>query len=193
MRGKPVRRRWWWRRRSNPLLRRDDVVEAWIVLVVWVVVAVGGTVTGLLTAHAADEVFARQRAERRPVRAVLLSDLSKATSTARPSDEKAVAKVRWTAPDGSARTGRTLVDAGLRPGTRLVVWQDPRGTLVTAPPNSTKAGVEAGVLGALAGLAVTGAVHAVGALARWRLDRRRIDAWGREWDLVGSQWGHRTG
>lgn len=192
MRGKPVRT-WSWRWRSNPLRRREDVVEAWLVLVVWAVVVVGGTVTGLLTAHAADEVFARQRAERRPVHAVLLSDLSKRTPTTRSAGDKDVARVRWTAPDGSVRTGRTLVDTGLRSGTRLVVWQDTRGTLVTAPPDATRADVEAGFLGALAGLAVTGAVHATGALARWRLDRRRIDEWGREWDLVGPRWGHRTG
>lgn len=192
MRGKPVRTRWW-RWRSNPLRRRDDVVEAWIVLVVWALVVVGGTIAGLLTAHAADEEFARQRAERHPVRAVLLTDLSRGTSTVPSSGDKAVARVRWSAPDGSARTGRTLVDTGLRSGTRLVIWQDTRGVLVTAPPNTTKAGVEAGVLGALAGLAVTGAVYATGALARWRLERRRIDEWGREWDLVGPRWGHRTG
>lgn len=192
MRGKPVRT-WWWRWRSNPLRRRDDVIEAWLLLVVWAVVAVGGTIAGLLTAHAADEVFARQRAERHPVHAVLLTDLSQRTPTVRTSGDKAVAKVRWTASDGSARTGYTLVDTGLRPGAGLVVWQDTRGTLVTAPPNAAKAGVEAAVLGTLAGLAVTGAVHTAGALARWRLDRRRIAEWGREWDLVGPRWGHRTG
>jgi hypothetical protein len=24
---------------------------------------------------------------------------------------------------------------------------------------------------------------------RWRLDRQRVDSWGRVWDLVGPQWG----
>ncbi|MFF7648128.1 hypothetical protein [Streptomyces canus] len=192
MGDKPVRPRWW-RWRNNPLRRRDDILEAWIVLAVWAVVAVGGTIAGLLTAHAADEVFAQQRADRHPVRALLVSDASAHTSTVRSSSDKALGQVRWTAPDGSARTGRTLVDASLKAGTRLVVWQDGHGVLVTAPPNTARAGVEAGVLGALAGLAVTGAVQATGAVARWRLDRRRIDAWGREWDLVGPMWGHRTG
>ncbi|MFC8358546.1 hypothetical protein ACFUIY_01615 [Streptomyces griseorubiginosus] len=66
-----------WRRRSNPLRRRGDLLEARIVLTVWAVVAVGGTIAGL----------------------------------------------------------------------------------VTAPPDTTKADVGAGVLGALAGLAFAGAVH----------------------------------
>ncbi|MGC0335881.1 Rv1733c family protein [Streptomyces sp. SLBN-8D4] len=192
MDDKPRRTRCW-RRRSNPLRRRDDILEAWIVLTVWAVVAVGGTIAGLVTAHAADEVFAQQRAERRPVHAVLVSDASKRTSTIRSSSDKALVRVRWTAPDGSIHTDHTLVDSGLSAGTGLVVWQDSYGRLVTAPPDTAKAGVEAGVLGALAGLAFTGAVHAAGAVARWRLDQRRIDAWGPEWDLVGPQWSHRTG
>ncbi len=162
-------------------------------LTVWVVVAVGGTITGLVTAHTVDEVFAQQRAERRPVHAVLLSDASKRTSTVRASSDKALGQVRWTAPDGSTRTGHTLVTAGLSVGTDLVVWQDGHGRLVTEPPDPTKAGAEAGVLGALAGLAFTGAVHAAGGVARRRLDQRRIDAWGREWELVGPQWSQRTG
>lgn len=181
-----------WRWRSNPLRRRDDVVEAWIVLAVWAVVAVGGTVAGLVTATTAEETFARQRAERHPVRAVLLADVPTRASAVRSSGDKALAKIRWTAPDDSARTDLTLVDTGLRAGTGLTVWQDGHGTLATAPPSPSEATVEAGLLGTFAGLALTGAVYAMGALARWRLDRRRIDEWGREWDLVDPKWGHRT-
>lgn len=189
---KPVRKRLW-RWRSNPLRRRDDVVEAWIVLAVWMLVAVGGTAAGLTAANATDETFARQRAERHPVRAVLLADVPTHTSAVRSSGDKALADIRWTAPDGSTRTDRTLVGTGLKAGTELTVWQDRHGTLTTAPPNDTEAALEAGLMGTLAGLALTGAVYATGALARWRLDRRRIDRWGREWDLMGPKWGHRTG
>ncbi|MDH6553645.1 hypothetical protein M2164_008056 [Streptomyces sp. SAI-208] len=185
--------RWFWRWRSNPLRRRDDVVEAWIVLVVWAVVVLGGTAVGLVTAHAADDVFARQRVDRHPVHAVLLTDESKHTSAVRTSSDKSLGTVRWTAPDGSVRTDRTPVDTGLRAGSRLVLWQDGHGRLATAPPSPREAAVEAGVLGAVAGLGLTGAVHATGALVRRRLDRRRVEAWGREWDLVGPRWGHRTG
>ncbi|AVH54726.1 MULTISPECIES: Rv1733c family protein [Streptomyces] len=190
--GKRVGKRFW-RWRSNPLRRRDDIVEAWIVLAVWAVVAAGGMVAGLVTAHAADETFPQQRVERTSVRAVLLSDVPKPSPGRWSSGDKTPAKVRWTAPDGSTRTGRALVDTGLKAGTGVVVWQDRHGTLTTAPPSSTEAAVEAGALGTFAGLALAGAVHVVGAVARWRLDRRRVDGWGREWDLVGPQWGHRTG
>ncbi|MFI9830957.1 hypothetical protein ACIHIX_25140 [Streptomyces sp. NPDC051913] len=185
-------RKHFWRWRSNPLRRRDDIVEAWVVLAVWAVVAVGGAITGLVTAHTADDALAQRRAGRHPVRAVLLADVPHRTPAVRSSSDKALAKVRWTAPDGSTRTDNVLVDTGLKAGTHVVAWQDGRGTWVAAPPSSGAAAVEAGVLGAAAGLALAGAVLAVGAVARSRLDRRRIDTWGREWDLVGPKWGHRT-
>ncbi|MEV7733132.1 hypothetical protein AB0O75_13720 [Streptomyces sp. NPDC088921] len=186
-------KKWFWRWRNNPLRRRDDVAEAWIILALWAVVAVGGTAVGLVTAHATDETLAQLRADRRSTHAVLLTDTPKHLSVAESSEDKASATVRWRTPDGSARTGRTLVDTGLKAGTRVVVWQDGHGKLVGAPPSAGEAAVEAGALGTAAGLALTGAVLGVGAVVRWRLDRQRIDGWGREWDLVGPRWGHRTG
>lgn len=69
--GRTTKRLWRWR--SNPLRRADDTIEAWIILAMWAVLAVGGGVAGLLTAHAAAEGFAHQRAERHSARAVLLS------------------------------------------------------------------------------------------------------------------------
>src|SRR6266511_1414547 len=91
-----------WRWRSNPLRRHDDIIEAWIVLAVWAVVAVGGTLAGLVTAQATDEVLARQRAERHTVRAELLTDVPASAMTR--TSERAPAKIRWTASDGATRT-----------------------------------------------------------------------------------------
>jgi hypothetical protein len=177
-----------WRWRNNPLRRRDDVLEAWLVLAVWALVAVGGTLAGVVTARAADDVFTRQRAERTPVRAVLLSDTPQAAAyTYRTS-----AKVRWTDLDGSLHTGKTLVSSGKKAGTTIVVWTNTQGDLTTTPPSRGDAAVEAGLLGAAAALAVTGLAVGAGGGTRWWLDRRRIDQWGREWDLVGPRWGHKT-
>ncbi|MHC5907975.1 Rv1733c family protein, partial [Streptomyces sp. S6] len=103
-----------WRWRGNPLRRPDDVTEAWLVLIVWLLIAVAGTVVGMTTAHAAGEVFARQREERHPVRAVLLDDVPK--SVVGTVEGRRSAAVRWPAADGSTRTGRALVDAGQRAG-----------------------------------------------------------------------------
>ncbi|MGW1619293.1 Rv1733c family protein [Streptomyces sp. NPDC002172] len=182
-----------WRWRSNPLRRRDDVVEAWVVLAVWALVVVGGTVAGLLAARAADDVFARQREEREPVRAVLLVDVPKTTSGLGTESERTPGTVTWTAPDGSARRGRTLVDTGTEAGSRVVVWQDRQGRLTTRPPSARAAAVEAGVLGTAAGCALAGVVIGAGAVARWRLEQRRLGLWDREWTTVGPRWGHKTG
>lgn len=160
-------------------------------LAVWAAVLVGGTLAGLVTAHATDEMFARQRAERHPVRAVLLADVPVSASAV--GSDRVRAEVRWTASGGSARTGKALVDSGQEAGSRVVVWTDRQGNLTNEPQSRAEAAVEAGVLGLGAALALAGVVIGTGAVARYRLDRRRRDEWGREWDLVGPRWGHKTG
>ncbi|MDF3299118.1 Rv1733c family protein [Streptomyces tropicalis] len=184
--------RWLWRWRRSPLRRREDVIEAWVLLVTWVVLVVGGAVTGLVTAHAAGQEFARQRADRHAVRAVLLADVPSAPSSAGTESYRASAPVRWTAPDGSTRTGRTLVATGLRAGTPLALWQDGRGVLASAPPGGAEAVFEAALFGAGAALGLAGVVHAAGATARWRLDRRRLNGWATEWERVGPRWARKT-
>ena len=146
-----------------------------------------------LTARAADDVFARQRLERQPVRAVLLVDVPKSAYGLGTEDERMPGTVAWTAPDGSTRTGRTLVDTGTKAGTRVVVWLDRQGRATTKPPSAGAAAMEAGVLGTAAGCALAGAVIGAGAVARWRLEQRRLGLWDREWTTVGPRWGHKTG
>ncbi|MET8130575.1 hypothetical protein ABZV24_01075 [Streptomyces sp. NPDC005251] len=189
--GKYAKKRLW-RWRSNPLRRRDDIVEAWTVLAVWAVFAVGGSVAGLVTAHAADETFAAQRAERQPVRAVVLNDVPISAPAIGGAYGRRMATVRWAASDGSIRTGRTQVDTGLMAGSRVTVWQDGHGRLTTAPSSSAEAAIESDFLGVAAAAGLAGPVFGAGAVIRWQLDRRRVDEWGREWDRVGPRWGHKT-
>ncbi|NUH38794.1 hypothetical protein HUF15_18830 [Streptomyces samsunensis] len=190
--GRPATKRLW-RWRDNPLRRRDDILEAWIMLAVWAVIAVGGTVIGLVTAHAADEVFARQRAERHSVRAVLLDDVPRNATGDGAAGDRITARVRWTGPDGSTHTDEALVESGLKAGTRTVIWTDGRDEITAEPLTPMEASIEAGALATVAALAFAGIAFGAGTLARWRLDRRRIDRWGTDWDLVGPRWGHRTG
>ncbi|MGW1724186.1 Rv1733c family protein [Streptomyces sp. NPDC002306] len=188
-----VRRHRLWRWRKSPLRRREDIVEAWVVLFVWVAVVVGGVLAGLVTAWAADDAFARQRAERYSVEAVLLTDVAPPVAGAEGTHERVATKVRFTAADGSVRTDRALVDPGLKAGTTVEVWLNARDELSVEPPSMAAASFEAAVIGTGAGLALASLVLGAGAVAKWRLDRRRIDEWGREWDLVGPRWGHKTG
>ncbi|MFF4505070.1 hypothetical protein [Streptomyces sp. NPDC001401] len=190
MRSSGTRKRLW-RWRSNPLRRSDDIVEAWIVLAIWAVIAVGGTIAGLVTAHAAAEEFAQQRAARHSVQAVLLSVVPQDVPAVRETAHRTLAKVRWTAPDGTTRSGYTRVSTGLQAGSRLAVWQDDGGALTTEPTGPAASAAEAVLFGAAAALAFSGATFGAGAAVRWRLDQRRFAQWGREWDLVGPQWGGR--
>ncbi|MFC5201068.1 Rv1733c family protein [Streptomyces kaempferi] len=122
MRGTKRVRQLLWRWRSNPLRRHDDIVGAWIVLAVWMVIATGGSLIGVLTAHPADESFAQLRRERHPVQAVLVESAAPTVNdgAGTPYDQIR-ATVRWTAKDGSTRTGRALLDPGQQAGSKVVV------------------------------------------------------------------------
>jgi hypothetical protein len=175
------------------LRRHTDIVEAWIVLAVWMVIALGGTLVGLTTAHAAEESFALLRRERHPVPAVLVESTAGAALTGEgTAPEQVRAKVRWSASDGSTRTARALVDPGHRAGSKVVIWTDSQGQLTAEPPTEGAAAVEASLLGIGAALAFAGLTFAAGRLARWRLDLGRYEQWGREWDTVGPQWGRKA-
>ncbi|WP_320784587.1 hypothetical protein [Streptomyces sp. CRN 30] len=192
MSGARCARKRLWRWRANPLRRPVDVVEGWVLLVAWLVATVGGVLAGLVTTGFADDVFAEQRAERLPLRAVLLTGTPQRT-TAADSDGRTVAKVRWTASDGTVRTGDTLVPGGLSSGTTVTVWQDTRGALVPEPTRGAEAAVEAAVFGVAAGLGFSGVAVAAAFAGRGGLDRHRIALWHREWESVGPRWTQRTG
>ncbi|MEU2222881.1 hypothetical protein [Streptomyces sp. NPDC018347] len=186
--------KWLWRWRSNPLRRHEDVVEAWVVLAVCVIVAFAGAVVALLTARAAEHGFAQERAHRHAVRAVLLADAPHGVTARWSADDRVEVPVRWTAPDGTSRSGRTPVDGGLKAGAPVTVWQDDRGRLtLSRPTGRTEGHVEAALFGAAAALAVAAPVLGAGAVARARLDRRRMARWEQEWDAVGPLWGPKTG
>ncbi|WP_329267774.1 Rv1733c family protein [Streptomyces sp. NBC_01451] len=182
-----------WRWRSNPLRRPDDIVEAWIVLIVWTAVALGGTLAGLVAGQSVAESLARQRDGRHSVPAVLLEDTPAVVVTEAGSDRPQVlAKVRWTAADDSAQTGEAKVDTGREGGSGVTIWLDGQGRPTTEPTTPGQATVYAGYAGTAVALGVGGLTYAAGRVVRGRLDRRRIDQWGREWDEVGPQWIRKT-
>jgi hypothetical protein len=182
-----------WRWRSNPVRRRDDVLEAWLVLVMWVLVAAGGTAAGVVTAHAADQVFARQRADRVPVRAVLLDDVPRPATSGLGGDLGS-ARVRWTNSDGSTHSGTTLVPTGTKAGSAVRIWIDGRGRPSTQPTPPPRRGSRR-----------SGALRRLG---RPRAERRGVRCrqrravvarpaahrpMGQGVDLVGPEWSHKTG
>ncbi|WP_202529362.1 hypothetical protein [Streptomyces sp. SID486] len=183
---------WLWRWRRNPLKRRADVVEAWVVLGACLLTVLAGVLAGLTATGSVEHGLARERAERRPTVARVVARAPKTSpgrSGAPATGERAWTKVRWTAPDGSACSGEVRVAAGSRSGTPVTVWTDPRGRLVSQPVTASEAALRATLTGILVG-ASAAAVPFVGGLAvRFRLERRRMDAWDTEWSRLGPQWG----
>ncbi|MEU6809967.1 hypothetical protein ABZ920_13395 [Streptomyces sp. NPDC046831] len=190
MRGRNRNRRSLWRWRHNPLRRREDLVEGWVLLSAWLVVAVGGPFTGVVTAQATVDSLAQQRADRHPATATVAGDAVRPdTGRVGAGSDRVFATVRWTAPDGSRHSDQTLVDAGARAGDRITVWTD-GGNRVSPPPlTPVQALTQAAVTGASASLAVTGAAAGGFYAVRVVLDRRRARAWDAEWEEVGPQWG----
>ncbi|MER6163150.1 hypothetical protein ABT188_00890 [Streptomyces violaceorubidus] len=166
-----------------------DVLEAWILLIVWFVIAVVGPVAGVLASHAAAHSAAERRVERHPATATLVSDASSNPLATGTTGGRVDATVRWTAPDGTRHSGRIPVDEGMKAGSRVTVWTDSGNQLTTAPPSATQAGVDAAFMGAASSFAVVAAAAAGYYGARVVLNRRRRAAWAHEWEDVGSQWG----
>lgn len=131
---------WLWRWRRNPLRRRSDALEAWIMLTAWAFTVLGGAVTGLAASQAVEHGLALDRARWHGVPARLTEDAPDLSETE--SGAGVVwAKVRWTAPDGTRRSGRVRVYAGTPAGTPVTVWTDPEGRLVTRPTTAAEARV----------------------------------------------------
>ncbi|WP_416959495.1 hypothetical protein [Streptomyces sp. Agncl-13] len=190
-RGKPAQVRCW-RLRPNLLRRRSHVVEAWLLLAAWILAVLAAVGTGAWTALAVERHVDALRAERHPVPAVLVEDAVRTVGTSDGSDSYR-ATVRWTAADGTKRTGLAHVDSDSMAGSTTQVWLDAGGRLVPTPVSSAQARLEGVVLAVWTAVGAGGAVLLVGRGMSWRLEQRRLDQWDAEWARVGPRWGHRTG
>ncbi|MET8950010.1 Rv1733c family protein [Streptomyces sp. NPDC004393] len=182
-----------WRWRRNPLRRRSDRLEAWLVLGIWAFVLLAGVLGGRAVAGVVDQALAAHRARSHAARAVLTQDAGR-TSAALPGygEGGMWAQVSWTA-SGSPHTGLARVQPGTKSGTAVTVWTDRSGALVSRPATADQARTQAQVVGTLAGMAAAAGVLVCGRLLRGRLDRRRMEAWDREWEWVGPQWRRTAG
>ncbi|KOX11087.1 DUF3592 domain-containing protein [Streptomyces sp. NRRL B-3648] len=182
-----------WRWRHNPLRRRSDVVEAWTVLVVavllFVVAPLAGVAAGL---HAHERASARataQRAERRPVRAVVIGETPERLSDVQ-SDRRHPyrTQVRWTEPGKGVRTAWARVPAGTPAGEPVTVWFDARGRSVAPPPDDLAVRQHAVTVGLSAAGGTAAVVLLAHALERRIALRHRLAEWEREWAQTGPRW-----
>ena len=186
----PTRKAWLWRWRRNPLRRRSDLLEAWIVLIAWLLAVVAGVAAGWAAGALLEQGIDARRTQVHPVSAVLTRDAPRnpVATTAGAHEDTVWAKVRWTAADGSLRTGSARVEPGSTAGTAVTVWTDRTGALTARPPTAVEARTHVVAVGTSAGLAAGAAVLGCGRLARLALDRRRLREWEAQWARVGPQW-----
>ncbi|MDO0929083.1 hypothetical protein QQY24_28095 [Streptomyces sp. TG1A-8] len=182
-----------WRWRRNPLRRRSDVVEAWTGLLVCVLLLVTAPLAGLGAGQAAyDQAQAAarvQRAERHPVRAVVIGDTAERLPGVRSDRQHPYrAEVRWTDPGGRTHSASARVPRGARAGDAVSVWFDARGRTVAPPLDDVAVrqhGVVTGVFAAGGAVAVILLGHAV---ERRVALRHRLAEWEREWARTGPKW-----
>ncbi|MFD4726308.1 hypothetical protein ACFWNW_14640 [Streptomyces seoulensis] len=193
-RGRRQRRhRWLWRWRRNPLRRRADVVEGWVLLGAWLLTLLAGAALGLVSARGVERGLAQERAASRPVVAHVVAHAPGRSGARSSSGERVWAEVRWTAADGSPRTGQVRVTPGAATGAPVAVWTDARGRLANRPATPTEAAVRAAFIGTLAGAAAAAVPFAAGRLLLARLERHRLSRWDTEWARLGPQWGRMAG
>ncbi|MFE6223972.1 hypothetical protein [Streptomyces sp. NPDC057854] len=192
-----------WRWRHNPLRRTTDLVEAWVALVaavlLCVAVPVAGWTAGSSAQHSLQRAVHAQQQGRVPTTARVLGP-APAPPGASVSDRNAAEQrfrravtARWTAPDGTSRTGTvTTSRADADPGDTFPLWTDRAGRPVNAPLAGDTARAHAFVAGLTAALLAGLGVELLRRLVMRRLVMRRHARLDRAWATVGPDWG-RTG
>ena len=176
---------------GNPLRRATDRLET-AVLAVLVITFLAAApfvaqACGAAAREAAHQEQLAQEASLRQVPALVIKNASSAQATVSTlSTPKA--QVRWTAPDGHARTGETPVPTGTRAGATVPVWVTNSGQLASPPLLDSQVAGTAD-LAATGGVALLGFVIVnVGLATRRVLNKRRMAAWEAEWRAVEPHW-----
>ncbi|MER8032147.1 hypothetical protein ABTZ78_24665 [Streptomyces bauhiniae] len=186
-------RRWLWRWRRNPLRRRADVVEGWVLVGAWLLTLLAGTVAGLVAAQAVEHDVAHERAASHPMVAYVVAHAPGRSGARSSTGERVWAEVRWTAADGSPRTGQVRVTPGAATGAPVAIWTDDHDRLANRPATPTEATVRAAFIGTLTATAAAAAPYAAGRLLLTHLERHRLSLWATEWSRLGPQWTRKTG
>lgn len=183
-----------WRWRRNTLRRRSDRVEAWVVLVVgvllWLGTPVAGVVAGVtLAAHAP-----RPGADWHRVTAVAVQDAPATPGTGWTTvatDSTHVRTiVRYTPPGGTPHTGEAAVPAGTRAGGHVPVWLDGHGALRDNPSDPAQTQARAVIFGLMASTALGLVVVGGRGVVLLTINHQRAVALEREWERIGPRWGH---
>jgi hypothetical protein len=181
-----------WLPDRNPLRRASDRVEAVMLAALLVAFLAGAPLAALAAGHwEAGAMLRAQRAEAaamQRVPAVLTQDAPVPVHVMFQGAPAPLARAKWTAPDGAARTGMVNAPAGSRAGRTVMVWTDRSGRLAGAPLQGTDVTIRAGLVALLAVVAVGLLLAMAGSAFRRALDRQRLAAWDGGWSATGPQW-----
>ncbi|MFE1895125.1 hypothetical protein [Streptomyces yangpuensis] len=182
-----------WRWRRNPLRRRSDVAEAWLGVAAAALLLVLVPTLGVATAAVAEHSALDQARGLHRTTAHLVGDAPAAPArfSNLATEDRVSARVRWTTPSGTSKSGAALVAAGNRAGSPVTVWLDDAGRIHPAPPTAAQARSQAAAFGAAAGAGVCVLVLGGWWGARARLETRRSARWDRDWAEFDSHRGHR--
>ncbi|GGT19743.1 Rv1733c family protein [Streptomyces griseoviridis] len=175
------------RRRPNPLRRRTDRLRTRLAVGTLLAVAVLAPVAMAGAGDHAHRYFravaARQADARQPVTAVLVEDAPRVPAPR--------AEVRFTGPDGDARTARTGVAPGQPADSTVRVWVGPDGRLTDPPMTGDEIRSRAAGWALLAALGVAGTGAAAYGTAAVLLRRHDLAAWEAEWAATAPDLGRR--
>jgi hypothetical protein len=180
-----------WRPDGNPLRRTADRLEGAIVALLIAAFLIGAPLAALVAGRAVAVTGSRiehAQASWHQVPAVLLRNAAPDSHSIFQASPQALAPARWTAPDGTRRTGEIPAPQGTKAGSTVLVWADGSGRLTAAPLKHDVLAEEIAIAASLTTVAVAAVLVAIGLLARWVLDRRRLAAWDARWKATGPQW-----
>ncbi|RXS71624.1 hypothetical protein EST54_00620 [Streptomyces sioyaensis] len=168
------------------------MAESWMILTTGVLIAVLAPAAGAVAGSAVDDASQQQSRQWHTVSAVVTKDppASIGVEPLGGAGGRPHTTVRWTAPDGTVRTGEAAVAPGVKAGDRTTVRLDRHGSVVRNPVSPEGSLAESIAMGTVAasgtGVVLLGAERAGAHL----LNRRRYAQWEKEWAEADSQWHH---
>ena len=181
----------------NPLRRPADRIEAWLRLLAVTLALTALPVAAIGIGVIANQAMARQAQAQQHsdhlVSAVLTQPAPKDDVDPYVPDPQVWARARWTAPDGTARSGQILAPAGTPAGRTVRAWVNSAGMTVDPPVGHQDVMTVSIMIGVSSGLMLILLLMGLQALARRALDRQRLAAWDTEWRATGPLWTNHRG
>ncbi len=174
----------------SPLCRPCDRLEARVgallVLAFLLTAPLAACLAGGAAYRASAQTEQVERSERAATRAVLLANAGPVAVGFAVVPQVPVL-ARWTAPDGSPRTGPIVVTMSAPAGTEVPIWTDRAGNVVDPPREHEQTVLRASVAAMVAGFVVAMLLGGARAGVRRAVDRRRMAGWDAEWSELASR------